>query len=85
MFSVFLSSEADRFLRKSPPELKERILKKIKNLGEDPFPSDSKRIVGRSDKVFRIRVGDYRVQYAVLYEKKEVLITDIDRRERAYD
>ena len=85
MFAVFLSSNAERFLKKSPKDLKERILQKIKNLAEDPFPSDSKRIVGRDEKIYRIRVGDYRVQYVIFYDKKEVLISDIDKRERAYD
>ena len=85
MFAVFLSSNAERFLKKSPKDLKERILQKIKNLAEDPFPSDSKRIVGRDEKIYRIRVGDYSVQYVVFYDKKEVLISDIDKRQRAYD
>ena len=85
MFSIYLSSNAERFLKKSPKDLRERIMQKIKNLSEDPFPSDSKRIIGRNEKVFRIRVGDYRVQYVVFYDKKEVLISDIDKRERAYD
>jgi len=84
MFAVYLSSDAERFLKKSPKDLRERIIKKIKNLAEDPFPSDSKRIIGRDEKVFRIRVGDYRVQYVVFYDKKEVLVSDIDKRERAY-
>jgi mRNA-degrading endonuclease RelE of RelBE toxin-antitoxin system len=85
MFSIYLSSNAESFLKKSPKDLKDRILKKIKHLSEDPFPSDSKRIVGRDEKIFRIRVGDYRIQYVVFYDKKEVLISDIDKRERAYD
>ena len=85
MFAVYLSSNAEQFLKKSPKDLKDRIFKKIELLSEDPFPSDSKRIVGRDEKIFRIRVGDYRIQYVVYYEKKEVLISDIDKRERAYD
>ena len=85
MFAVYLSSNAERFLKKSPEDLKERIIRKIKLLSEDPFPSDSKRIMGREEKIFRIRVGDYRIQYVVLYDKREVLISDIDKRERAYD
>ena len=85
MFAVYLSSNAERFLKRSPKDLRERIFQKIKNLSEDQFPSDSKRVRGRDEKIFRIRVGDYRVQYVVFYDKKEVLISDIDKRERAYD
>lgn len=85
MFAVYLSSNAQRFLKKAPKELSNRILVKMRNLSDDPFPSDSKRIIGRNEKIFRIRVGDYRIQYAVLYDKNEVVITDIDKREKAYD
>ncbi len=59
-------------------------MEKIRVLGSDPFPSDSKRVVGRKEKVFRIRVGDYRVEYLVDYDINEVLIADIDKRERVY-
>ncbi len=84
MFKVYLSSHATRFLRKSQKKLRDRITKKIKNLSADPFPPDAKRVVGRKEKVFRIRVGDYRVQYVVFYDTGEILISEIDKRERAY-
>jgi mRNA interferase RelE/StbE len=84
MFKLSLSSHTQKFLKKSDKLLYQRLIKKIKELSNDPFPSDSKRIVGRKDKVFRIRVGDYRIEYIVFYEKNEVLIADIDKRERIY-
>lgn len=37
------------------------------------------------EKVFRVRVGDYRILYTVNYEKKRVLIVNLDKRSRAYD
>jgi len=45
---------------------------------------DVKRIVNRKEKIFRIRVGDYRIQYSVIYEKNLLFISDIDKRSRAY-
>ena len=59
-------------------------MKKIKELSENPFSSDAKRIVNREEKVFRVRVGDYRIQFIIYQDKKEILISDIDKRERAY-
>ena len=85
MFSVEFSSDAKKFLKKAEKQVTERIINKIKKLKEDPFPSDVKRVVGKRDKIFRIRVGNYRIQYSVFYEKTLIFISDIDKREKAYD
>jgi len=50
---------------------------------------DIKLIKGkRSDigkgKLYRLRLGDYRVFYVILWDEKVVVITDIRRREEAY-
>lgn len=84
MFKVEFSSFAKKFLKKSSKELVSRIIDKIEKLLEDPFPSDVKRIVNRKEKVFRVRVGDYRIQYCVIHEKNLIFVFDIDKRARAY-
>ena len=38
-----------------------------------------------AQKIFRVRVGDYRIRYVVFYDKNQLLITDIDKRPHAYD
>ena len=57
----------------------------IEKLKIEPFPSDVKRVVGKKEKIFRVRVGDYRIQYSVFYDQNNIFISDIDKRERAYD
>ncbi len=59
-------------------------MKEIKKLSVDPFPSDAKRVVGKKEKVFRVRVVDYRILYVVFHDKNEILISEIDKRGRAY-
>ena len=85
MFDVRLSSSANKFLKKSEKLIAQRILDRIEKLAEDPFPKDIKRIVNREEKVFRVRVSDYRIQYSVFYDKNLLFISDIDKRSRAYD
>jgi len=85
MFGVFLGSQPERFLKKCEKELRQRIWKKLDELKLNPFPSEVVRIVGKKGKAFRVRVGAYRIQYFVLHDKKEIVIFDIDKRERAYD
>lgn len=85
MFSVEFGSDARRFLKKSDKEIARRIIARIEKLKIELFPSDVKRVVGKKDKIFRIRVGSYRIQYSVFYEENTIFISDIDKRERAYD
>ena len=84
MYKVFLSSYSEKFLKKCDKELCNRLLEKIKGLSENPFPSESKRVIGQ-EKVFRIRVGAYRILYIVFHDKNEVLVSDIDKRSKIYD
>jgi len=84
MFEIELSSYAKRFLKKIDKQLAERIIERIEKLGAEPFPTDVRRVVNRKEKIFRVRVGDYRIQYTVHYEENLVFISDIEKRSRAY-
>jgi len=85
MLELQFSSQAKEFLNKLDQKNWNRIIGKIEELRENPFPRDVKRVKGQKDKIFRVRVGDYRIQYSVFYDRNLIFISDIDRRERAYD
>ncbi len=85
MLRIELGNPAKRFLKKCDKNLYERLILKIKLLSNNTFPQDIKRVVGSKEKVFRVRVGDYRIQYVVFYEQNIILITDIDKRSKIYD
>jgi len=57
----------------------------LKRLKDDPIPSDAK-FIGRdnNEKIFRYRIGDYRVLYKVKDAEKIILITKVDKRPRIY-
>lgn len=48
-FSIYLSSSSQKFLSKVDKVNYKRILKKLEELSENPFPSDAKRIIGRKE------------------------------------
>jgi mRNA interferase RelE/StbE len=60
----------------------DRIAAAIDGLGIDPRPTGSVKLAGRDD--FRIRVGDYRIVFAVDDAKDLVLIARIAHRRDAY-
>ena len=59
-------------------------MQKIEELRENPFPHKVKRVEGRKDKTFRIRVGDYRILYVIIQNNNLLFISKIDKRPRAY-
>ncbi len=84
MFSVEFSNSAKRFLKKADKQLATRLIERVEKLTEDPFPKDVKRIVNKTEKVFRVRVGDYRILYSVFFERNLIFIADIDKRDSVY-
>ena len=67
-------------LRKLDKLLAKRIIKKIKEMENDPFKSDIKRLKGQSS--FRLRVGDYRVLFQLF--DKEIKILKVGHRKSIY-
>lgn len=85
MYSVELSQKADKFLEKLDDQFSERIREKLKELGNNPVPSDSKFITrDGNEKVFRIRIGNYRALYKVKDAQSIVLVAKIDKRPLVY-
>nr|CBH39060.1 conserved hypothetical protein, plasmid stabilisation system protein family [uncultured archaeon]CBH39369.1 conserved hypothetical protein [uncultured archaeon] len=80
---VEFGTKALKFLSKLEKDDKERVFKRIKELGEDPFPLNVKKLKYERD-VYRIRVGDFRVLYNVIREDEAVLIFRVDKRSRVY-
>ena len=84
MFKIFLGKQPQKFLINAENELRDRIWKKLDELKENPFPSDVKRIEGKKEKAFRVRVGNYRIEYIVLHQEKEIVVFKIEKRPKAY-
>ena len=83
MFEIVLSKQAAKFIKRSDTVLIKRLVQKLESLKTEPIGHDAKRII-RKELLFRVRVGDHRILYAVKYEQKKILIEKIDHRERIY-
>ena len=86
MFSAELKKAALKFLKSiEDKELLKRIGSKINDLEKNPYPHDIERVEGYKDiKVFRVRIGDYRILYFVDYAANKVYVEKIDKRGRVY-
>ena len=83
-FDIHLSSSTQKFLKRTSKDCYQRIVKRLEELSEDPFPASARRVIGRKEKVFRVRVGNYRILYVVYLDRNTVLISNIDKRPRVY-
>ena len=82
-YEVRLSKRANRELASLEQSTRSRIVARLEELGDDPFPPGAIKLQGREG-VYRIRVGDYRVLYEVFRKESLVLVDKIDHRSGVY-
>ncbi len=84
MLEIRYSKQAVHFLKSAEKKLTTRIMKKIEKLRENPIGQDSKVVEGYNEKLFRVRVGDYRILYEVDFKNDQLGIVKIDKRSKVY-
>ena len=82
MYDIRLQPEAVRAFRRLRGAMRDRIETAIDGLAADPRPRGSTKLAGRDD--FLIRVGDYRIVYAVDDAERLVLVARIAHRREVY-
>jgi mRNA interferase RelE/StbE len=82
-YAVVFARSARKELERLGDPLLSRILKRIETLALDPRPDGCRKLQGASD-LWRIRVGDYRVLYAVDDAKQIVDVIAVRNRSDAY-
>jgi mRNA interferase RelE/StbE len=75
-YKVVFASRAVKDLRSIPRKSQEQILEKAEGLSENPYPKGSLKLKGVKEELWRIRIGNYRVLYAV---NDSIEIVDIRR------
>ncbi len=82
-WEVILERDAEKMLGKLPRDLRDRIARELDGLAQDPRPTGCKRLRGYKD-LWRLRVGDWRITYAIFDDKLIVLVIEIAARGGAY-
>jgi mRNA interferase RelE/StbE len=81
MFTIIWDEVALKELDKLEFLTAKRIVKKVKELEEDPFHADVIRLQG--SKEFRLRVGDYRIILSI--EGETIIILKVGHRRNIYE
>lgn len=79
-YVVTLRNRASRQLRRVRNPDHDRITDAIRGLASDPRLGDIKKIRGR---LYRLRVGNWRVFYIIDDERRRVTVTEVLRRSEA--
>ena len=82
-WKIVVRRKAKRVLTRLPSSLKLRLEKAIDELAYDPRPAHSKQLKGTKD-LYRIRVGSWRVIYAIKEEQLLILIVTVAPRGQVY-
>ena len=83
-YSIVFARSGARELEKLREPLASRVLARIELLSRAPRPSGCRKLHG-AEALWRIRVEDYRVLYAINDQRKLVDIIAIRHRRDAYD
>ena len=81
--ALIFRKSVEKDLRKVPRDLIPAVFEHIEKLASDPLTPESHKLAG-AENLYRIRVGDYRIIYQVLYDSHEVIVIYIRHRSTAY-
>jgi mRNA interferase RelE/StbE len=82
MYLIQIEKNAESFLKKLSKDEAGFILKKIYSLNQNPFRY-LKRLQGQ--KLWRLRVGDYRIIVDVIISMNKIIVLRIGHRKNIYD
>ncbi len=85
MYRLETSKDVDKFLEKSVPKLRIRVLEVFEELCNNPFSNavDTKAMVNKKGH-FRLRVGKYRFLYTVIDDEILIYVYKADSRGDIY-
>lgn len=83
MFSVELSNNALKHLKKSDDKLRQRVHQLIETLMNEPVPAKHYDVLKLSglDGFYRIRLSSHRVKYFIDWNQKKIQILEVERRD----
>jgi mRNA interferase RelE/StbE len=82
-YTIQIDRDAEKMLRRQGRTTKERLIKAILVLADNPHPPNSRKLEGYVD-LFRLRVGDWRIIYQINDDQLLILVLEIGSRGEIY-
>ncbi len=84
-YTITFKREAIKELKSIPAKNAHKIGTAITELAVNPRPTGCKKLVGKQDNFWRIRIGDYRVLYVIDEEIRIINIRKVGHRKDIYE
>ena len=79
---IEVSDEAEKALRRAPANLRRRLARAVDRLATDPRPHGCRKLEGHD--LWRVRVGGWRIVYAIEDQQLLVLVVEVAPRGGVY-
>ncbi len=82
-YTVEFKPSVHKDFRRLPKSVVRRVMKRIEKLKDEPFPHGVEKLEG-AERLYRIRVGDYRIIYEVDTQVQQMIILYVRHRRDVY-
>jgi len=82
LYQIQYAPKAARAIEGLSRDVQRRIVSRIELLAKNPRPHGTLKLAGQD--AYRIRVGDWRVIYAIIDKQLLVFVVDVDHRREVY-
>ena len=82
-YNVDFKTSIHKDFRRLPKSVVERVMKRIEKLKDEPFPHGIEKLEG-AERLYRVRVGDYRIVYEVDTQVQQIMILYVRHRREVY-
>ena len=82
-YNINFKPSVEKDLRPLSKALVSRVMERIEGLKTDPFPRQAIKLSG-TERLCRLRVGDYRIVYEVDTQAKQIMIHYVRHRREVY-
>jgi len=81
--TVVITRSPQKALDRLESDMYARITRKLEELEDNPRPMGVEKLSGRED-LYRVRVGDWRIVYAIQDQKLIILVVKVAHRREVY-
>ena len=91
VYKIVITESATKELKRIPAKMQDRIFEKVEGLVKEPKPKGHKKLKNfdmpgsNHEEYYRIRVGDYRVIYAIEDEEITIFVMKVAHRKNVYE
>ena len=82
-YNVVFKPSVEKDLRALPQKVVLRFFDHAEQLRDDPFPHGSRKLAG-TERLYRLRIGDYRLIYGIDQDNRQIIIHYVRHRREAY-